>query len=77
MTDTHNYRWPALNLGQSGPVRTVTGDEDPDFEPPPFLGFTHVVWWKPETGEVLAVAELGEPIAADDHEPLLWEGDQA
>lgn len=52
-------------------------DRAPDFEPPPFLGFTHVVWSKRSTGEVIAVAELGEPVRPGDHEPLLWEGDQA
>lgn len=39
---TPNRYWhpdPSVNLGSSLPVRTVTGQDDPDFKPPPLLGF--------------------------------------
>jgi hypothetical protein len=68
-----------------GPVR-VTSDEDPDYVPPPFLGFGRLVWSNRDTGEVLAVAWLGEPQLSDPGAdlsgfitPRLWqdEADQA
>ena len=55
-----------------GPQPTITG-QDNDVEDRP-AGF--IIWSSRSTGEVLAVAELGEPIAYDDHDPLLWNGDQ-
>jgi hypothetical protein len=60
-------------------LRVSAEDADPAYEPPPLLGFTHVVWTKRSTGEVIAVAELGEPQAPGDRDPLLWQddGDQA
>lgn len=56
-----------------GPQPTITG-EDNEVEHKP-AGF--IVWSNRVTGGVIAVAELGDPIAHDDHDPLLWDGDQA
>jgi hypothetical protein len=67
---------PSL-VKSAGPERVASDQPAPDdWKPNPLLGFTHV-WSSRSTGEVIAVAELGEPLVLGEHEPLLWEGDQS
>lgn len=72
---------PQVILGASGPYRVLTEDDDPEFQPPPFLGFGYAI--RQDTGEVVARVRFGEPKPIEQPfswpplMPLLWDGDQA
>ncbi|GAW54721.1 hypothetical protein [Nocardioides sp. PD653] len=81
-------RTPSLQLGASGPVRVSSDDADPDYVPPPFLGFGFAAAdVTPETVRRIAAAAGASSLtrAAEDlglwHRPMpaLWQdtGDQA